>query len=185
MNTPEPNPPYAQPQPQPQPYGPPHPSQPYPPQPYPSQPYGHPAPQGAYGPYVPEPLQMPRGAKATRILLFVIGGLYALVGPVLITVATAVDDLGKADASRAALYATGTFTLAVGIVALVVAALFRKGGNGIRITAVVIGGIMVANAVLALAAGQTGFMAGCVSGIVIVANCLKKDTVAWFKRPRG
>ncbi|WP_116212937.1 hypothetical protein [Streptomyces olivoreticuli] len=128
---------------------------------------------------------MPRGAKATRILLFVIGGLYALVGPVLITVATAVDDLGKADASRAALYATGTFTLAVGIVALVVAALFRKGGNGIRITAVVIGGIMVANAVLALAAGQTGFMAGCVSGIVIVANCLKKDTVAWFKRPRG
>ncbi|MEU2867650.1 hypothetical protein ABZ769_00350 [Streptomyces olivoreticuli] len=181
MTTPEPNPPYAQPQP----YGRPHPSQPYPPQSYPSQPYGHPAPQGAYGPYVPEPLQMPRGAKATRVLLFVIGGLYALVGPALITVAAAVDDLGKADVSRAALYATGTFTLAVGIVALVVAALFRKGRNGIRVTAVVIGGIMVANAVLALAAGQTGFVAGFVSGILITANCLKKDTVAWFKRPRG
>ncbi|GAA0352250.1 hypothetical protein [Streptomyces blastmyceticus] len=176
MTTPEPSPPYGPPQP----YGPPHPSQPYP-----SQPYGHPAPQGAYGPYIPEPMQMPRAARTTRILLFVIGGLYALVGPVLITVAAAVDDLGKADVSRAALYATGTFTLAVGVVAVVVAALFRKGGNGVRVTAMVIGWIMIANAVIALTAGQAGFMAGFVSGILIVSNCLKKDTVAWFGRPRG
>ncbi|MGW1072302.1 hypothetical protein [Streptomyces sp. NPDC002537] len=184
MNTPEPNSPYAQ-QPHPaQPYG----GQPYGTQSYGTQPYGAAQPYGypgdGYAPYAPAP-QMPRGIKASRIILFILGGLYTVLGPLLLAAASVVGGDGRnKDLTPGVMYVSGGLTLVVGIAALVVASRFGKGGNGVRIAAVVIAAIIIGNGLLNLAMGQITFVAGLASGIALLVNCLKKDGVEWFKRPR-
>ncbi|RLV01315.1 hypothetical protein CTZ27_12460 [Streptomyces griseocarneus] len=203
MNTPEPNQPYTPPQPQAQPsYG----AQPpygTPPQ-FGAPPYAAGPQPGAQAPYGQYPgaapyeqpggwaqpygagSPMPSGIKASRILLFIIGGLYSLLGPLLFVMASVVG--GKTedkDLSPGVMYATGAFTLIVGVAALVIASRFGKGGNGHRIGAVVVAAVILANGILSLLAGQALFMAGNATALVILINCLKKDNIAWFKRPRG
>ncbi|MCC3766844.1 hypothetical protein [Streptomyces sp. UNOC14_S4] len=164
-------------------------------QPYGAAPYGHygqPGGQAPYGqpggwaqPYGPD-APMPSGIKTSRILLFIIGGLYSLLGPLLFVMASVVG--GKTedkDLTPGAMYATGAFALIVGVAALVIASRFGKGGDGHRIGAVVVAGVILANGILSLLAGQAMFMAGNATALVILVNCLKKDNIAWFKRPRG
>ncbi|WP_424889682.1 hypothetical protein [Streptomyces sp. XH2] len=197
MSMPEAGNPYAQPQyqqqaqpqfPGQQPYGQPQPygQQSYGQQPYGQQPYGAPAPQGPYAPYPHAPVapEMPRTVKNARIGLYVLGGLNA-VGGVLMLAVAGIRAAGTAGTSPAQLYAIGTVALVLSVVAFVVAARFRSGGNGVRIAGAVVGGLVLLNALVSLATGQWTGGPGLAFGALVMVGCLKKEAADWFTRPRS
>ncbi|MEU8551498.1 hypothetical protein AB0C81_31755 [Streptomyces roseoverticillatus] len=184
MTMPESSNPYGRPQ-QPQPYGQ---AQPYAqpqPQPYAQQPYGQAAPQGPYAPYpsAPVAVEMPRGVKHARIGLYVLGGLNVLGGVLMLAAAGVKGDVDGTSATQ--LYATGTVALVLSVVAFVVAAKFGSGGNGVRITGAVVGGLVLLNALVSLATGQLTGGPGLAIGALVLVGCLKKEAADWFNRPRS
>lgn len=188
------------------PYGEQPPQQPYgypqqPPQGQPQQPgYGYPAyPQqaqqqpgydpygGGYGGYPGMPPQMPGKVKATRVILFILAGLQLIVGLLGFAAGAALSSTDTASQVEdqlgypmAVYYAIMVYTVIVAIITIVIAAQFRKGGNGIRIAAIVLGALNAAGSVANLPQGILGIAIG-VLVIVFMAN---SESAAWFKRPR-
>ncbi|GHH41028.1 hypothetical protein [Streptomyces candidus] len=166
------------------------------PQGVPQQGYGYPQgqpadPYGSYG----GPQEMPGGVKAARVMLFVIGGLQ-VIGAILFALSAATisaaqnsEELKKdvqfeqlADFSTGALWAATVAVLAWGVLAIVLGAKFGKGGNGIRITALVFG---IITAILGIYPFILVGLAHTVMAILIAVFVGKSDGAAWFNRPRG
>ncbi|MFG2597072.1 hypothetical protein [Streptomyces sp. NPDC048462] len=196
MSNGDPNNPYGQPQPGGQPgYG-------YPqqtPQDVPQQGYGYPSappvnPQfgGGYGGGYGAMTEMPGGVKAARVMLFVIAGLQ-LIGMILIALSafavsaakndeTLKDDVDfqqLADYSSGVLWGIAVFALLWGALAVYLAVKFGKGGNGIRITAIVFGSI---TAVLGLYPFVIVGLIHTVLSVLVIVFVAKSDGGAWFNR---
>ncbi|MEZ3177516.1 hypothetical protein KYY02_01940 [Streptomyces pimonensis] len=185
----DPNNPYGAPQGQPPGYG-------YPQQPQqPQQGYGYPAapPMGAY-PGAPAPTSMPGTVSTARVLLWVIVALQligvALFAITAVSVEAAKDDptLSEepafeqlADYSSGLLWGLTLFALAWGVFALVLALKFGKGGNGVRITALVFG---IITAVLGLYPFIIVGLIHTVLAILIAVFVGNAAGSAWFNRPR-
>ncbi|PWI10955.1 hypothetical protein DIZ27_08840 [Streptomyces sp. NWU339] len=184
----DPNNPYGQPQQQPgQPgYG-------YPQQP--QQGYGYPAapPVGAY-PGAPVPTSMPGTVSTARVLLWVIVGLQ-LIGVALFAISAVGVEAAKsdpalseepafeqlADYSSGLLWGLTLFALVWGVFALVLAVKFGKGGNGVRITALIFG---IITAILGIYPFVFVGLIHTVLAILIAVFVGNAAGSAWFNRPR-
>lgn len=189
----DPNNPYGAPQGQPPGYG-------YPQQPgqpgygYPSapsvQPYGHPG-----GPVV-----MPGTVKAARVMLFVLGGLQALAG-LLMVVASAwfadqMEDLISDDPSFTAedadtvasvgagiMIFLGVLVLAFAAWAIATAAKFGTGRGGARVSAIIYSSVVTLFSVINLLGANVFALISLVMGILIIVFCANKNGSYWFNRP--
>ncbi|MCP8711726.1 hypothetical protein QWL27_05500 [Streptomyces thermocarboxydus] len=191
----DPNNPYGAPQGQPPGYGyPQQPGQPgygYPSAP-PVQPYGHP---GGPGPVV-----MPGSVKAARVMLYVLGGLQALAG-VLMVVASAwfagqLEDLISDDPSLTAedadtvasvgagiMIVFGILVLAFATWAILTAAKFGTGRGGARVSAIIYASIVTLFSVINLLGANVFALISLVMGILIIVFCANRNGSYWFNRP--
>ncbi|MEU2990548.1 proline-rich domain-containing protein [Streptomyces griseoincarnatus] len=189
----DPNNPYGAPQGQPPGYGyPQQPGQPgygYPSAP-PVQPYGHPG-----GPVV-----MPGTVKAARVMLFVLGGLQALAG-LLMVVASAwfadqMEDLISDDPSFTAedadtvasvgagiMIFLGVLVLAFAAWAIFTAAKFGTGRGGARVSAIIYSSVVTLVSVINLLGANVFALISLVMGILIIVFCANKNGSYWFNRP--
>ncbi|MFD3611633.1 hypothetical protein ACFWXA_26850 [Streptomyces atroolivaceus] len=164
------------------------------PQGVPQQGYGYPqAPpvQGGYG-FPGGPTEMPGGVKAARVMLFVIAGLQ-VIGAIFVALAAAAVNAAKNDAtlkddvqfqqladySGAALWGMAVFAVLWGVLAVFLGAKFGKGGNGIRITAIIFG---VITAILGIYPFIVIGLIHTVLAILVVVFVAKADGGAWFNR---
>ncbi|MFD3995738.1 hypothetical protein [Streptomyces sp. NPDC058548] len=162
----------------------------------PQQGYGYPAappvsPYGGGG-YPAAVTEMPGSVKAARVMLFVIAGLQmigvALFGFAAVAVEAAKSDPKMkddvqfqqlADMSTGGIWALTAIILAWGVLAVVLGAKFGKGGNGIRVTAIVFGSI---TAVLGLYPFLVIGLVHTVLAVLIIVFVAKSDGSAWFNR---
>ncbi|WP_329380420.1 hypothetical protein OG625_14885 [Streptomyces sp. NBC_01351] len=159
---------------------------------YPQQgaPQGYPAGPGGYQGM---PMQMPGLLKTSRVLLFIIGGLQIIGGLFMGLGAAALsgsDSTGAAgDVVGGVLVIIGLVVLALGGLAIFLGVKFAKGGNGIRITTIIYGGLSVLGSLANFtntetAGGPAGGVVGLAIGGIILASVVTADGAAWFKRPR-
>ncbi|WP_328887498.1 hypothetical protein [Streptomyces sp. NBC_00316] len=164
------------------------------PQGVPQQGYGYPQapPVQQFGPGFGGPLEMPGGVKAARIMLYVIAG-FQLIGAILFVLsavavnaakndATLKDDVQfqqLADYSGGALWGLSVLVLLWGVLAVFLAAKFGKGGNGIRVTAIVFGSI---TALLGIYPFIVVGLVHTVLSILIIVFVARADGSAWFNR---
>ncbi|MFK4144280.1 hypothetical protein [Streptomyces sp. NPDC004065] len=159
------------------------------PQAPPVQPYGAPVPQ-----------TMPGGVKAARVMLFVLGGLQAL-GGVMMMVASAwfADKFEEAvsgdssvsaeDANRIAnigagvMIVIGAIVLAFAFWAIFTGAKFATGRGGVRVSAIVYGSVVTLFSVLSLLGANVFALVSIVLGILIIVFCANRAGGAWFNRP--
>ncbi|WP_329040120.1 hypothetical protein OHT61_19880 [Streptomyces sp. NBC_00178] len=166
------------------------------PQGVPQQGYGYPqAPPvpGGYG-FPGAPTEMPGSVKSARVMLYVIAGLQ-VIGAIIFAIAAAAVNAAKNDAtlkddvqfqqladySGGALWGFVVFAVLWGVFAVVLAAKFGKGGNGLRITTIVFG---VITAILGLYPFLVIGLAHTVLAILIIVFVAKADGGAWFNRGR-
>ncbi|MEU0301725.1 hypothetical protein ABZ252_20010 [Streptomyces sp. NPDC006175] len=166
------------------------------PQGVPQQGYGYPqAPpvQGGYG-FPGGPTEMPGGVKAARVMLYVIAGLQ-VIGTIFVALAAVAVNAAKddptlqedvqfqelADYSGNALWGIVVFAVLWGILAVVFAAKFGKGGNGIRIATIVFG---VITAILGIYPFIVMGLVHTILAILVVVFVAKSDGGAWFNRQR-
>ncbi|ARZ67831.1 hypothetical protein M1P56_27570 [Streptomyces sp. HU2014] len=135
-------------------------------------------------PYPPVPMEMPGGVRTARVCLWVLGGLSTL-GGLIFTAVAAFAERGDSEFSRAGLAGIAVLSLVLGVASLVLAAKFRTGGNGVRVGALVVSGVVLLNALVSLASGAVVGGPGIALGALVLVNCVKKDGVGWFKRPRA
>ncbi|GAA2937762.1 MULTISPECIES: hypothetical protein [Streptomycetaceae] len=164
------------------------------PQGVPQQGYGYPqAPpvQGGYG-YPGVPTEMPGGVKSARVMLYVIAGLQ-VIGAIIFAIAAAAVNAAKNDAtlkedvqfqqladySGNALWGIVAFAVLWGVFAVVLAAKFGKGGNGLRITTIVFG---VITAILGIYPFLVIGLVHTVLAVLIIVFVAKSDGGAWFNR---
>ncbi|WP_424212194.1 hypothetical protein ACN20G_08855 [Streptomyces sp. BI20] len=177
----DPNNPYGQPQQGQQPgYG------------YPQQPPAYPAQDGGYGYGMPTaPATMPGGVKAARVLLF-IQGAFQILGAIIVAFGAAAISVVKDDPSLKAedaemlsslgagvLYVLAVISLAFAVFAIVAAAKFNSGRNGVRVATIVYAGISIVLGVFQLPLGIVSL----VMSILILVFVAKADGKAWFNRP--
>ncbi|MEV3932455.1 hypothetical protein [Streptomyces sp. NPDC049944] len=166
----------------------------------PQQGYGYPqAPpvQGGYG-YPGGPGTMPGGVKAARIMLYVLGGLQ-VIGAIVMVVGGAwlSDQLSDAessygssstqdaaDISMGIFVVAGILTLGIALWAILTAAKFSSGANGIRISAIVYGSLVTLFSVISLLTANVFALISIALGIMIIVFCAKQDGAQWFQRPR-
>ncbi|MGW7575246.1 hypothetical protein [Streptomyces sp. NPDC054765] len=183
------------------PYGPPPGQQPgygypqqAPQQPQQPSPYGpYPGGGGMPGMQMPYPVAMPGGAKAARVMLFVLSGLN-LIGLVLAVMGlggvskashhvspyAAADDVTAINVGKGLLIAVIVLIVIFTVVAITLALQFANGGNGVRVGTVVFG---VANIIMSLFTFPIGLV-HTVLGILVVTFVSKDESNAWFNRPR-
>lgn len=159
------------------------------PPPYPSPRAAGPHPVGSVGAYAPYPPQvMPRAVKTARITLFVGAGLNIVVGfflLVLTSAGTVADASGEPGLTPGALLIVALVTLLMGAGCLVIGLKFRNGGKHVRTAAIVVAALTAANSVVGLISGDGVSGPSLVFSAVILSCCLKKESAAWFARPRG
>ncbi|WP_406429298.1 hypothetical protein [Streptomyces sp. NBC_01589] len=166
------------------------------PQGVPQQGYGYPAappvPQFGAAGFGGGPLEMPGGVKAARVMLYVITGLQ-VIGAVIFAIAAVAVNAAKNDAtvkddvqfqqladySGGALWGIVVFAVLWGIFAVFLAVKFGKGGNGIRITAIVFGSI---TALLGIYPFIVVGLVHTVLAILIIVFVARADGSAWFNR---
>ncbi|MFC8510526.1 DUF3824 domain-containing protein [Streptomyces sp. NPDC057411] len=160
----------------------------------PQQGYGYPAapPVNQYGGYPAGPTEMPGGVKAARVMLWIIGGLNLIGGLVAIAMGFAFDSnledsgVSSADAETFASFGkglmifAGIFSLIFAVLAMVLAAKFKSGGNGVRICSIVYASFIVLFSIFSLPLGVVSMALG----VIIIVFCAKADGSAWFNRPR-
>ncbi|MFZ3499070.1 hypothetical protein ACODT5_38645 [Streptomyces sp. 5.8] len=156
------------------------------PPPYPPTRHAGPYPVGAGGAYVPQ--EMPKAVKTARIAMFAGAGLNFVIGLsilVLTSAGTVADETGEAGLTAGVLLVVGLITLLTAVACLVTGLRFRKGGNGVRITAIVIAALIGANALFGLIYGDGTSGPSLAFTAVVLSCCLKKESAAWFRRPRA
>ncbi|MBZ9597625.1 MULTISPECIES: hypothetical protein [Streptomyces] len=177
------------------------------PQAYPGGPAGYPGGPGGYpGPH----MEMPGGAKAARVILWILGilqllgGLFVIIGGALL--GAVLSDSGSSSANEAGA-AAGTVGVVVGVLVIglslwpiLTAAKMAKGGSGVRVSGIIYGSVQSLFAVLGVLvnlmalgasenseAGLTAIsvipsLISLALGITIVVGLAKAG--AWFNRPR-
>ncbi|MBP0461082.1 hypothetical protein [Streptomyces montanisoli] len=199
----EPNSPYGQPQGQPQ--GPAQGQQPGygypagPPQgPAQGQPgYGYPQapPVQAYNggyPGANTMTEMPGGVKAARVMLWIMSGLCLIGGLIFIVAGVAINGAKDhtSDSQLTSLMDKST-SMVIGIAVLalvwcvllaVLAVKVKNGGNGLRVTLIVVG---VLTAILALYPFTVLGIVHLVLSILVIVFVAKSDGAAWFNRRRA
>ncbi|UGY93218.1 hypothetical protein [Streptomyces gobiensis] len=170
------------------PYGPPHTSQ-QPPQ------GGYPAyPQEQYGGYPGAPgtaPEMPGTLKAARTLLFVLGGISALLAVLLLITAAAIttedlkdlnglDDLATA---RVAIVVVAVILGALAALQIITAALFGRGRGGVRISSIITGALVILLGLLFLVGVPLIGLVFVTCGILVIVFCSKQDAGHWFNHP--
>ncbi|MEU0137921.1 hypothetical protein ABZ172_28380 [Streptomyces sp. NPDC006296] len=169
------------------------------PQGVPQQGYGYPqAPPVPGGGYPGGPTEMPGGVKAARVMLYVLGG-FQVIGAIVMVIGgawlsdklTGADSpYDSADAQNAANISMGVFvvvgilTLGIALWAILTAAKFTSGGNGIRISAIVYGSFVTLFSVVSLLGANVFALISIALGIMIIVFCAKQDGAQWFQRPR-
>jgi hypothetical protein len=155
---------------------------------YPQQQPGH--PYGAY-PGGPDqmPVQMPGTVKTARVLLFVVGGLNVLAALLLAVAGAALQsgEVSTADTeglSGGLLFFMAVISAALAVAAIVIAAKFGKGGNGVRVGAIVVGSLIIASGAVNVATGNAPSIVGLAIGVLVVVFSAKQDAKMWFNRPR-
>ncbi|MFE0106686.1 hypothetical protein [Streptomyces sp. NPDC059009] len=148
-------------------------------------------PHSGMPPFPAPGMPMPGTVKTARVLLFTIGGLNAITGLFLLVAGAAAPAHTHGDEDGSALspwilLAIGALSVALAAAAVVLAARFRSGGDGVRAGAIAIGALVAANALINLVSGSGGMAGpGIALGSIVVANCLRRDAAAYFNRPRG
>ncbi|MDN3271001.1 proline-rich domain-containing protein [Streptomyces sp. MA15] len=189
----DPNNPYGAPQGQPPGYGyPQQPGQPgygYPSAP-PVQPYGHPG----------GPVSMPGSVKAARVMLFVLGGLQALGGLLMVVAsgwfAEQLEDILADDPSFTAedvdnvssvgagvMIVFGVIVLAFAAWAILTAAKFGTGRGGTRVSAIIYASVVTLFSVISLLGANIFALVSLVLGILIIVFCANRNGSYWFNRP--
>ncbi|GAA2249565.1 hypothetical protein GCM10010232_41610 [Streptomyces amakusaensis] len=163
----------------------------------PAQPgYGYPQapPVQPYDGFGGAPTKMPGSVSAARVMLYVIAG-FQVIGAVIMFLSGAAISAAKddpalkddvqfqelADLSSGAVYGIGVLVLLWGALAIFLAVKFGKGGNGIRITAMV---FAIITAILGIYPFILIGLAHTVLAILIAVFVGKSDGGAWFNRPR-
>lgn len=165
---------------------------------YPQQqaPQGYPAYPAGPGGYPGMPAQMPGLVKTARVLLFIIGGLeivialFAAIGGAVLA-STSSTSSTSSGLVGGVLVAVAIVVVGFGILAIVLAAKFGKGGNGVRITTIVFASLSLLGSLSNFAntggttpAGVLGGIIGLAIGGIILAAMVSSSGAAWFKRPR-
>ncbi|MBU7596797.1 hypothetical protein JGS22_003870 [Streptomyces sp. P38-E01] len=184
-------------------YGQPQAQSPYGQQPYGQQPYGPPG--HAYPPHGPmAPASMPGMVITARVLLFVAGGLWAILALFMIGFALLAGDIDAEEefkdlADVAAGIGLLFFVIFGGLAALhiVPASLFGKGGTATRVVAIVAASINGLVALLSLAGsltdgGSTANSPGSplislvwlATAVVTLVFCSGPQASQWFNRPK-
>ncbi|EST39310.1 hypothetical protein N566_02640 [Streptomycetaceae bacterium MP113-05] len=141
---------------------------------------------------------MPAQATTARVLLFVAGALWGLMGLLMLIGSLAaqsmLEEMDVADSGEAVGVGLLLFLLFGGLAALhiVPASLFGKGGTGTRVTGIIASSLNSVVALLALLGGASdGNGAGVVVSILWTATAVVTviflsmgPTGAWFNRPR-
>lgn len=170
------------------------------PQQQPQQAPGYGYPQQAYpaGGGMGVPQGMPAQATTARVLLFVAGSLWGLMGILMLIFALAaqsvMEEMDIADSGEAVGVGLLLFLLFGGLAALhiVPASLFGKGGTGARVTGIIASSLNSVVALLALIGGASDGNGGGVvisilwtaTAVVTVIFLSMGPTGAWFNRPR-
>ncbi|MFW6694640.1 hypothetical protein [Streptomyces sp. MAR4 CNX-425] len=176
---------------------------PYPPQQAPQQaqqPYGYPQYPGAGQPYpaypggpgpygaVDHPTSIPGKATAARIMMFISGGLQALLS-ILLLIGVAADpdaiedgfsEGSGVDVPAGAVAAVAGLYLVHAALGIALASLFGKGRRAVRVCTFVWLSFLILFGVLGLPIGIIWITLGIIS-IVMVAG---SDSGRWFSRPR-
>ncbi len=163
------------------------------PQQQPQQGYGYPQQQG-YNPGAPYgqpghgggPLTMPGKVNATRIIMFIMSGIQLIVVVIgFVALAAFNDDLNDTGVALGTLYAALAVGLLLAIGAIILAAMFGKGGNGVRIATIVYGALSVLGGVANVFTGSivTGLLPVLI-GVLIIVFMANAQAAAWFNRPR-
>ncbi|MFD0269869.1 hypothetical protein ACFVGY_25405 [Streptomyces sp. NPDC127106] len=167
---------------------------------YPQQPqqggYAYPAGPGGYPGM---PMQMPGLLKTARVFLYIIAGLqlivgvFALLGAAFLSSSDSLGSSSSGDAAAGVIAAIALVSIALAVWAIVLAAKFAKGGNGVRITTIVYSVLFILSSLgnfanLAGSEASPGSMVGGVVGlaigVLVLVAAVNKDSVAWFNRPR-
>ncbi|CAL9275777.1 MULTISPECIES: DUF2076 domain-containing protein [Streptomyces] len=151
--------------------------------------YGYPSAPPVQQPYGGgAPTTMPGTVSAARVMLWVIVGLQ-VIGTVLFAFSAVAVDQAKddpafeelADYPTGALWGIAVLALVWGVWATFLAAKFKSGGNGLRVTALVFG---ILTAVVAVYPFTVFGIIHLVLGILIAVFVGNSNGAAWFKRPR-
>ncbi|WEH40076.1 hypothetical protein OG233_11590 [Streptomyces sp. NBC_01218] len=162
------------------------------PQGVPQQGYGYPQAPYGQGDFNGAPSVMPGGVKASRVLLYVMGGL-SLIGAVIFAIGAAAVSAAKNDASLeedvqfqqladysgGVLWALTAFAVLWGVFAIVLAVKFGSGGNGLRITTIV---FAVVTAILGIYPFLGVGLVYTVLAILVTVFVANADGRAWFNR---
>ncbi|WP_030241479.1 hypothetical protein [Streptomyces sp. NRRL S-350] len=169
--------------------------------------YGYPQAAPAYG-YAPAvPPSMPGLVTTARVLLFIVGGVQAILAIIYVIIGAAAKDatntLSRTTSSDNPFTAMGNAAAGVLIVVAVLFGLFAalsitlgakfgKGGNTVRVITIVYGSLGALVGLLILLGAISGgtavglvmaFLWLAISVIWITAMCVR-DGVSWFNRPR-
>lgn len=168
---------------------------------YPQQGYGYPAPPpGGFG-YPGGPVEMPGTVKAARVMLFVLGGLQALGGLVMMLAsawfADLIDDeissdptISSQDAETVAdigtgvLIVLGVFVLAFAAWAILTGLKFATGRGGARVSAIIYSSVVVLFSLVSLVGANVFALISLVLGILIIVFCANRNGSLWFNRPQ-
>ncbi|MEU9116741.1 hypothetical protein AB0D04_34585 [Streptomyces sp. NPDC048483] len=180
------------------PYGPPPGQQPgygypqQPPQPSPYGPYPGAGMPGPGMPGVPVLNGMPGGVKAARVMLLVLAGLnliglgFAVWGLGEVSKASKAamgaddDDLAAFSVGKGVLITLIALIVIVTVLAITCAVQFGKGGNGVRVCAIIFGVTTTLSSFVVFPLG----LVHTALGILIIVFVSKDDGSAWFNRPR-
>jgi hypothetical protein len=192
-------------------YGDPHNPYGQPPQQQPVPGYGHPQQQGYGYPAAPPvqqsyghpggPAQMPGGVKAARIMLFVLGGLQAIGGVLMMAASAWFADQFKdavradgnvssqdadtiADVGTGVMIGLGVIVLAFAVWAVLTGLKFSKGRGGVRVSAIVYASVVTLFSVISLLGANIFALVSLVLGILIIVFCANRNGSSWFNRPR-
>ncbi|MFH8797980.1 hypothetical protein ACH4F6_00030 [Streptomyces sp. NPDC017936] len=162
------------------PAGPPQPQAAYGPGPYgPPGPYGAPGPYGpgTWGPHPqpfapPFPLTMPASVRSAQVVNFVIAGLGSLL-TVVVGAAAGAEAAGRSLAG----YLTA-------FVLCVLAFLYPKAGNGVRVASVVLAVLQILAGAGAAANHDSGGVVPLGGAIAVVVLLTQRSAIQWFGRPR-
>ncbi len=132
------------------------------PQAYPGGPAGYPGGPGGYpggpGGYPGAPMEMPGGAKAARVILFILGslqalaGLFVIIGGAVFAAALSGSSSSSADEAGTAVgvgfVIGGLVVIGLALWPFLTAAKMGKGRNGVRVSGIVYGSIQTFFAVI-------------------------------------
>ncbi|MFI5802727.1 hypothetical protein [Streptomyces sp. NPDC051561] len=166
--------------------------------------YGYPqqAPQGGpmYGGGF-TPMEMPSGVKAARVMLFILGGLQAIGGVIMMAASAWFSELMADSGNTQGLNSEdidtvsgvgagimiffGVIMIGVALWAILTAAKFGTGRGGIRVSAIIYASILTLLSVFSLLTMNIFALISLALGIMIIVFCANTAGGQWFNRPRG